>query len=255
MDTTTIGEVAHLAGITVRTLRHYDDIGLLTPSERRANGYRGYSGADIGRLQQILAHRELGFGLEEIRSVLDEPSGTITALMRARQRVADQLGKLTRIAESLDRSIESETKGPPMTPEEKLSAFGDFDPDEHAVEARDRWGQTGAYAESALRTGAYTSGDWQQLSDEAGKIDQALLALIDADTPADSREAAALVDAHRAHITKWFYDCTPEIHAGLGTMYVADDRFRVNINKAGDGLAEYLSAAMAARYADHVGAH
>ena len=66
---------------------------------------------------------------------------------------------------------------------------------------------------------------------------------------ADSAEAAASVDAHRAHITKWFYDCTPEIHAGLGTMYVADERFRTNINKAGDGLAEYQSAAIAARYA------
>lgn len=126
--------------------------------------------------------------------------------------------------------------------------MNDFDPEAYADEARERWGETDAYAESARRTGSYTPDDWQQVSSEANDVNQALLALMDAGIPADSADAAALVDAHRAHITKWFYTCSPEIHAGLGAMYVADERFRSYINRAANGLAEYLSAAIAARY-------
>jgi DNA-binding transcriptional MerR regulator len=248
METTKIGDVARFAGITVRTLHHYDGIGLLTPTERRENGYRGYTDADISRLQQILAYRELDLGLGEIKELLDEPSDAVVALEQARRRVADQLGRLQRIAESLDAAIEAEAKGTNMTPEEKLKAFGDFDPEEYAEEAAERWGGTDAYAESARRAKSYTADDWQQVSAEADEVNQEFLLLMDSGTPADSVEVAALVDAHRAHITKWFYECTPEIHTGLGAMYVADERFRTNINKAGDGLAEYQSAAIAARY-------
>jgi len=248
METTKIGDVARLAGITVRTLHHYDGIGLLTPTERRENGYRGYTDADISRLQQILAYRELDLGLGEIKELLDESSDAVFALEQARRRVCDQLGRLQRIAESLDATIEAEVKGTNMTPEEKLKAFGDFDPEEYAEEAAERWGGTDTYAESARRTDSYTADDWQQVSAEADGVNQGFLLLMDSGTPADSVEAAALVDAHRAHITKWFYECTPEIHIGLGAMYVADERFRTNINKAGDGLAEYQSAAIAARY-------
>ena len=248
METTKIGDVARFAGITVRTLHHYDTIGLLTPSERRGNGYRGYTGADISRLQQILAYRELDLGLGEIKELLDEPADVVFSLEQARRRVADQVARLQRIAESLGAAIEAEGKGTKMTPEEKLKAFGDFDPEEYAEEARERWGGTDAYAESARRTDSYTADDWQQVSAEADEVNQGFLLLMDSGTPAASVEAAALVDAHRAHITKWFYECTPEIHTGLGAMYVADERFRTHINKAGGGLAEYQSAAIAARY-------
>ncbi|MGB9359490.1 MAG: MerR family transcriptional regulator [Acidimicrobiia bacterium] len=249
MDTTTIGDVARLAGITVRTLHHYDDIGLLTPTERRPNGYRGYTDRDISRLQQILAYRELDLGLDEIARILDEPSDSVEALATARHRIDDQLEKLRRIAAGLDAAIEAETKGIRMTPEEKLDAFGDFDPAEFADEAHERWGDSNAYRESVRRTSAYTPADWRQQQAETNEIYEALLALMSAGTPEDSPEAAALVDAHRASITRWFYNCTPEIHAGLGAMYVADERFRTNINASGDGLAEYLSAAIEARYA------
>lgn len=248
METTTIGDVARFAGITVRTLHHYDSIGLLTPTERRENGYRGYTDADISRLQQILAYRELDLGLGEIKKLLDEPTDAVFALAHARRRVADQVARLQRIAESLDAAIESEAKGTNMTPEEKLKAFGDFDPEEHAEEAAERWGGTDAYTESARRTDSYAVDDWQQVSAEADEVNRGFLLLMDSGTPADSVEAAALVDAHRAHITKWFYECTPEIHAGLGAMYVTDERFRTNINQVGDRLAEYQSAAIAARY-------
>ncbi len=248
METITIGDVARFAGITVRTLHHYDDIGLLTPTERRPNGYRGYSNDDISRLQQILAYRELDLGLNEIARILDEPAEMVEALEQARRQIEGQLARLTRIAASLDAALQSETKGTPMTPEAKLEAFGDFDPEELADEAEERWGGTEAYKDSARRTVAYTPADWRRQAAEADEIYQALLALMADGIPADSPEAAVLVDAHRVSITKWFYECTPEIHAGLGAMYVADERFRSNINTSGDGLAEYLSAAIDSRY-------
>lgn len=249
METRTVGDVARMAGITVRTLHHYDEIGLLSPSERRDNGYRAYTDVDISRLQQILAYRELDLGLDEIARLLNETSDPVEALRCARRRVGRHLKKLRRIAARLDTAIEAELKGTSMTAHEKLEAFGDFDPDEFAAEAEQRWGGTDAFAKSAKRTAAYTPTDWQRQQSETDEIYRGLLTLMENGSSSESTEAATLVDAHRASITKWFYECTPEIHAGLGTMYVSDDRFRRNINKSGDGLAEYLSAAIAGRYA------
>ncbi len=248
METRTVGDVARMAGITVRTLHHYDEIGLLSPTERRDNGYRAYTDADISRLQQILAYRELDLGLDEIARLLNETSDPVAALRMARRRVGRHLKKLRRIAARLDTAIEAEMKGTPMTAHEKLEAFGDFDPDEFAAEVEQRWGGADVFAESAKRTATYTPADWKQQQFETDEIYRGLLSLMENGTSAASMEAAALVDAHRGSITKWFYECTPEIHSGLGAMYVSDDRFRRNVDKLGDGLAEYLSAAIAARY-------
>lgn len=248
MKTRTVGDVARMAGITVRTLHHYDEIGLLRPSERRPNGYRAYTDADIGRLQQILTYRELDLGLDEIERLLDEPASTIEALRNARERIDQRLLRLHRIAAGLDAAIDAESRGTTMTPEEKLRVFGDFDPDEYAEEVEERWGGTDAYAESVRRANSYTAEDWKRHQAEADAINQGLLALMAEGVAPDSDRAVALVDEHRDLITRWFYDCTPEIHAGLGAMYVADERFRANIDKAGEGLARYLSDAIAARY-------
>jgi hypothetical protein len=88
---------------------------------------------------------------------------------------------------------------------------------------------------------------------EADEINDAFLALMEAGAPADSAEAMALAERHRSHISKWFYECTPEMHTGLGSMYVADSRFTENIDKAGEGLARYLSDAIAANHSSTVG--
>jgi len=246
--TITVGDLARLAGITVRTLHHYDDIALLVPSGRRPNGYRAYADEDIARLQQILTYRELGLGLDEISRILAEPSGRAETLMAARDRIEQRINKLRYIANGLDTAIRAERGETDMTSQERLEAFGTFEPDEFAAESSERWGSTDAYAESARRTGAYTTQDWTRQRIESDELDQRFLGLADAGIAAHSKDAAALVDDHRAHITKWFYPCTPEIHAGLGTMYVSDDRFMSRIDEAGEGLAEYLSAAIEARY-------
>lgn len=248
MKTLTVGEVARLAGITVRTLHHYDTIGLLTPSERHDNGYRAYTAGDIGRLQEILAYRKLGFGLEDIAEVLDRSQSPVDALVGARQRVQDRIAELGLIADSLDTAIRSEKEGTTMTPEDRLEVFGTFDPGEHAQEAEERWEGTDAYAQSMKRTSSYTKEDWVRMNAEQADVYAALVTLMDEGDSPDSPRAAEQVEAHRALIGRWFYDCTPEIHAGLGAMYVADDRFRTSIDQSGKGLAEYLSEAIAAAY-------
>ena len=243
----TVGDVARRAGITVRTLHHYDEVGLVTPSDRTEGGYRLYGPEAIDRLQEVLFFRELGFGLEEIRGIVDAPEyQRAAALARQRRLVEQKATRLLDMMDALDVAIEAERQGIVMNPEEKLEVFGDFDPDEHVQEARERWGDSDAYRDSVRRTASYTKADWQQINAENQQINEALLALMAADVPPDDPAAMNLAEEHRAQITKWFYECTPEIHAGLGQMYVADLRFKENIDKAGAGLADYLSAAIAA---------
>ena len=127
-----------------------------------------------------------------------------------------------------------------------LAGLGGFDPSQYAEEARRRWGHTEAYRVSARRTAGYRRADWQQIRSEGTEINAAFIALMEAGVPAASPQARAVAERHRAHISKWYYECSPEIHRGLGEMYVADTRFTTSIDQACPGLAHYMSAAIIA---------
>ena len=247
MNTITVGELARISGVSVRTLHHYDEIGLLKPAGRTESGYRLYGGTDVDRLRLILTYRTLDLALDDIARILDD-GDAIATLRSARDRVSDQIGHLQAIRASLDSAIESEEKGTTMTPQEKLSVFGDFDPEEHRAEAEERWGGTDAYIESTRRTATYGVADWERIKAEAGAIYTAAARYAADGADTDGIEAAALVKSHRDHITDNFYKCTPEIHTGLGRMYVEDARFTANIDTAGSGAARFLSEAIAAYY-------
>jgi DNA-binding transcriptional MerR regulator len=249
MTKMTVGELAEVSGVTVRTLHHYDEIGLLVPSLRSDAGYRIYTDAEIDRLQAILTYRELGLGLGDIATAVDAPEASVGILGAARKRIDERIAKLITIARSLEAAIAHEGQEPTMTPEEKLSVFGDFDPAEHEAEAEKRWGDTEAYAQWAQRTSGYTKQDWETIQAEAADIYAGFATLQGQGIAPNSPEAAAMVETHREHISRWFYDCSPEIHAGLGQMYVADQRFATNIDKSGEGLSAFLSAAIEATYA------
>jgi DNA-binding transcriptional MerR regulator len=248
MNTYTIGEVAGMAGISVRTLHHYDAIGLLSPGRRSNSGYRLYGEADIDRLRAILTYRELGLGLEEIADAITSVDGSLATLRRARVRMAERIGRLEEIVASIDRAITAHEKGITMSADEKLSVFGDFDPAEHAAEAEERWGSSSAYRQSAQRTASYTSNDWAAIMAEADEIYARAATLSSEGAAATDPEAAELVETHRDHISNRFYDCTPAIHRGLGEMYGIDVRFAENIDKAGPGAAAFLAEAIAAYY-------
>lgn len=249
MNTHTVGDIAAMAGITVRTLHHYDDIGLLVSSGRTTAGYRLYNDYDIDRLRTILTYRELGLALDEIALILQDRTNALSAMTQARDRTVAKIVWLQTIAANLTRSIANHHEGDPMTPKEKLSVFDGFDPAEHQQEAEDRWGGTQEYAESAKRTSSYSAADWKTIRAEADDIYSGFAALMHAGVAPSTEKPRELVDAHRNHISRWFYTCTPETHSGLGEMYAADQRFADTINKTADGLAAYLSEAIAARYA------
>jgi len=244
----TVGQIADLAGVTIRTLHHYDKIGLIQPSHRTQSGYRMYDGAAINRLQEVMFFRELDFSLEDIRAILDQPTYERTdALHRQRDLLEAKAGLILNLIDAVERSIAAEQEGAPMTNEEKLEVFGDFDPSEHEAEVEQRWGATVEYAQSIKRTKDYGKADWEIINAENAEIYAQFVGLMPAG--AKTPEARDVVERHRQHISRWYYDCSPQIHAGLGQMYIADERFTENIDKTAEGLAAFMAEAFAAAYA------
>ncbi|MBO3749729.1 MerR family transcriptional regulator [Streptosporangiaceae bacterium NEAU-GS5] len=240
-----VGQVAAFACVTVRTLHHYDEIGLLSPGERTAAGYRRYTEPDLDRLQQILFYRELGFSLEEVAAILDDPSADpLTHLRRQHELLRQRIDRLARMAAAVEQAMEAHAMGISLTPEERFEVFGDFRPEDHEEEVRERWGDSEAFEQSRRRAASYTKQDWLKIKDEGGEILAALADAYAAGQPPYSPQAMDAAEAHRAHIGRWFYDCSPQIHRGLGDMYVADPRFAANYETVATGLAQYVRDAI-----------
>ncbi|WP_367321612.1 MerR family transcriptional regulator [Streptomyces sp. HUAS ZL42] len=245
-----VGQVAGFAGVTVRTLHHYDDIGLLAPSERSHAGHRRYSDADLDRLQQILFYRELGFPLDEVAALLDDPDADPRAHLRRRHELLTaRIEKLQNMAAAVEHAMEARKMGINLTPEEKFEVFGDKDPEQYAEEAEQRWGGTEAYAESQRRAARYTKDDWKRMQAEVASWGERYDALMAAGEPPTGERAMDLAEEHRQHITRWFYACTYEMHQGLAGMYVSDERFKAFHDSMRPGLAEHLKEAVAANAA------
>ena len=247
-----VKDLAQLAGVSVRTLHHYDSIGLLVPEARTAAGYRLYTDADLFRLQQILIGRELGLSLEQIRRALDDPRfDRKTALLAHRERLIER-GRQTEamiraIDAALDALHDSRTKGA-MKMED---LFEGFDTSRYEDEARHRWGTSEAFLESEKRTRRYTPDDWKTLkAEQAAVYDDAHLALQAGQRPC--HEAAMdIAERHRLSIDRWFYPCSHSMHCGLAAMYESDDRFRQTIDTAGQGVTSFLAEAIRANAARH----
>jgi DNA-binding transcriptional MerR regulator len=240
----TVGRVAALSGVTIRTLHHYDEIGLLSPSGRSAAGYRIYEERETERLQQILFYRELEFDLKEIATIVNDPgTDALGHLRRQRRLLTERIGRLSAMVEAIDHEMEARTMDIRLTPEERLEVFGEFRPEYYAEEAEQRWGGTEPYKESQRRVSSYTKEDWQRLKAEEGEIRARLGAALDAGLAPESEEAMAAVEAHRQHISRWFYECTYEIHRGLTEMYVSDERFRSHYDTQTPGLAAFIREA------------
>jgi MerR family transcriptional regulator, thiopeptide resistance regulator len=245
----TVSQVARLVGITVRTLHHYDEIGLVRPTARTAAGYRLYDRADLERLQEVLFWRELGYGLEEIRAVLDDPGHDRRASLRRQlAQLRERADGLGRLIEAVESALKAEEGGDPVSEEQLFpkDLFDGFDPAEHEDEVRERWGDTDAYRESAARTKQYRREDWERIKDEGAAIEGDFIALLDAGTDPSAPEAAAVAEAHRQHISRWFYACSPEVHRGLAEMYVADERFTAYYEQRREGLARFVHDAILA---------
>jgi DNA-binding transcriptional MerR regulator len=236
--------------VSVRTLHHYDEIGLLRPSGRSHAGYRLYGERDLERLQQILFFRELEFPLEEIVRILDDPDFDVrSALRMQRQMLTEKAGRLGALIKAVDAAISRlapEKGARTMSQEDVFAVWREFKQEDYEEEARERWGETDAYQESKRRTARYTKQDWEALGKESAAIYVKMMALMDAGTPATATEAMEAAEEHRQHITRWFYPCPRDMHRGLGELYVNDGRFTANIDRMKPGLSEYLRQAFAA---------
>lgn len=245
----TVGEVAALANVTVRTLHHYDEIGLVTPSARSAAGYRLYAREDLERLQSVLFYRELGFGLDDIRTVLgDDGFDRLQALRAQRALLDDESRRLRRMVRAIDDAITALEEGVPMNDEAMFAVFGE---QQRAIqaEAEERWGGTDPYRQTRKRTAVYTQQDWEELKLESEAIMTAIAEVYRGGAAADSEAAMDAVEAHRVQISERFYDCPHEMQVQLGAMYVQDPRFRATYEDLADGLAVWVRDAIVANAA------
>jgi hypothetical protein len=158
---------------------------------------------------------------------------------------------IQRMIGALERLLEAHAMNYNLTPEERKDVWGDFRPEDYEAEAQERWGESDAYRQSQNRTKNYTKDDWLAIKREGEEITQGLAALLTAGVPATSVEAMDLAEEHRQHISRWYYDCSYEIHRGLGQMYVDDPRFTATYEAAGQGLARYLRDAIIANADRH----
>jgi len=247
-----VGEVARLSHVSVRTLHHYDAIGLLTPSARSPAGYRQYSGTDLQRLQQILFYRELGFVLEEIAEILADPAaGTDDHLRRQHRLLRERRARDAALLGAIEREMEARKMGISLTPEEQFEIFGTDKLAEYAEEAEQRWGDTEAWKQSQRRTAAYTKEDWIAIKAEADASIAGFAEAIRAGEPANGTVAMDLAEAHRQHISRWFYDCDYEMHRGLAELYVSDPRYIAEYDKIEPGFSGYVHDAMLANADRH----
>jgi MerR family transcriptional regulator, thiopeptide resistance regulator len=237
----TVKQVAALAGVTVRTLHHYDQIGLLKPSTVASNGYRYYDEAALFRLQQILLYREMDLELEAIRVILDEPGfDPVAALRSHREILLAKRSRLLTLIETVDETITHLTGGTPM-PDHKI--FKGLTPEQEKEMTREARLQYGPdkVNESVRRWASYTESEKNLILEEGNQIYADLAAALQAGKSAFDSDVQAIYDRWHQH-TRYFYEPTLEILAGLGELYRSDPAFIANFQKLHPELPEYLAS-------------
>ena len=252
MGDRTVGEVATVTGLTVRTLHHYDAIGLVVPRGRSASGYRLYADEDVERLHAVCTYRTLGLSLEAIGDIL-AAEDTDTNLRRQHALVSERIARLRVVQLTLETMIEARSINVDLTPEETFELFGEHDPSALQEEVEERWGGTDAYRESTRRVQRYGPAEWREIKTEGEAIEQHFAELLRQGCRPDAPEARAAAERHRTHIERWFYPCSPAMHRGLAELYVTDPRFAAHYDGREPGLAVFVSTAIAASAADAEG--
>ncbi len=242
----TVGAAAALVGVSVRTLHHWDQIGLVRPSGRSAAEYRLYAPGDITRIHRVLVYRETGLSLAEVAAILDDPAADEQAhLQRQRAALQARIARLYEMVSAVDAMMEARTMGNALTPQEQAELFGkDWNP-EWALEAEQRWGGTEQWRQSQERQAGFTKADWQRIKAGTDALEADLGAAVRAGVLPGSEEANALAERHRSSIGQ-FYDCTYPMHVCLARMYLADERFTAHYEAVQPGLAQWLHDAICA---------
>lgn len=253
VEALTVGQVAETFGVTVRTLHHYDEVGLLHPSERTHAGYRLYTPDDLQRLSTIVVYRRLGFALEEIGELL-EADGTqvVDHLRRQRDLVKDRLAQMTELVDAIEHALEAEMTDQPATTEDLKALFGDGYNEEYQAEAEQRWGDTDKWQQSQLRTKDMTKAQWAEVKADTEALESDIGTAVREQVPHDSERAGALAERHRESIAR-FYDCDHEFQVCLAQMYLSDPRFTQHYEDIEPGTAQWLHDAIVANAERHAG--
>jgi DNA-binding transcriptional MerR regulator len=258
-----IAEVARMSGVSSRTLRHYDEIGLLPPAH---TGHRHYGRAELLRLQQILLLRELDLGLADIRAVLDSRLDAVQALRTHHRRLLRERDRLTVLARTVARTIDELSSADASavgesiadrtaitgSPGEECTAMTDidrpenlfegFDPAGYEEEARRRWPREWEQSQGFAST--LSAADTQRLQRETTAAMIRMAELMAAGAGVDSAPVQAEVDATYRGVCR-FWTPDADAFAALGRMYVEDHRFKANYDRIAEGLAEFYRDAMA----------
>lgn len=269
--TYTVNQLAKIAGISVRTLHYYDQIGLLSPGFVMENGYRYYGDPELSKLQQILFFRELEFSLEKIKQIITSPKfNELEAMENHRKLLQLKKQRADRLLKTIDKTIKSlkgdasaenlieglPSKSGGMPPEvltkggetmsnsDKFSAFNDPTYQQHKTEVEQRWGNTDAYKQSQQRVGKMTKADLDKVKAQQQDIWQTGAKLMNEGHSFDSPQVQQQVDRFYKHLSN-FYDPNYEMFKGLGQMYVDDPRFTKVYEDMSEGYAKFMRDAMA----------
>ena len=240
----TVKQVAKLAGVSVRTLHYYDEVGLLKPAFIKNNGYRYYEDKELLRLQQILFFRELEFPLEKIKSIMQSATyDSLSALSDQQQLLVLKKKRIERLLKTINKTIISLKGGDSMNNDDKFSAFQDPSYQKNKDEVEKRWGNTNAYKQSMQRVGKMSKADLEKVKAEGEEIARSTAELMKKGFSFDSPEVQKQVDRFYQHLHH-FYDPSYALFKGLGQMYVDDPRFTEVYEKRAKGFAAFMRDAM-----------
>lgn len=236
----TIKEIADLAGVTTRTLRYYDEIGLLSPANIGENGYRQYDHGSLLRLQQIMFFRELDVPLEEIQRIINQPDFDVKAALEAhRKSLQGKRGRVEALIETLDQTIAT-LEGEWIMSDKEF--FNGFDESKYEEEARQRWGNTPQYKESTRKWASYSKDQKEAIKQEMGDITRRMVGN-EKSHPEDEDIQQAVGDYYR-FLNQKFYACEVEFLRNLADMWVEDTRFAVNYERIREGGAAFVREAV-----------
>jgi DNA-binding transcriptional MerR regulator len=239
--TYSIKEIADLAGVTTRTLRYYDELGLLEPAETGENSYRYYDQDSLLRLQQILFFRELDVPLKEIELIMNKPNfDLVSALENHRSALQGKVRRLETLIDTLDQTIAS-TKGEGTMSDKEI--FEGFDESQYEDEIRERWGDTPQFAESQKKWANYTVEQKEAIKEEGDRLAIRMVGE-NPDASPDDRDVQAAIGEYYDYLNKYFYTCDVDFLRVLADMWVHDPRFAVNYEKIREGGATFVRDAV-----------
>lgn len=246
----TVQGLAKLAGVSARTLRYYDQIGLLRPARTGENGYRYYGGAQVDQLQQILFYRELGMGLEEIRRILQQPGyDKLAALRGYRVQLEERQTQLSLLMRNVEKTIQMQEGALVMNDQEKFEGFKRDKIEEneqvYGKEIRSRYGDK-AVEQSNAKLMGLSSEDYLKMQQQEELLRNLLEEAVRRGDQPDGAAGAKIASLHRDWLCYSWPQYSKEAHAGLVEMYVADERFTAYYDRALQGCAAFLREAVLA---------